>query len=333
MQMQCGELASRALVRVSGTGSSKFLQGLMTADINKITSTESTLYGAFLNHRGRVEYDAFITRDGESDKSFLIDVAQSQVAGLIGHLSRYRLRSQALIEDVTSSMRVWVLWGCTEGLEINDMWVDPRMKELGYRGILPVGKAPSVSTDNYPTSDKIVDKGYTCWRTFKGVPEGNDFEGCPLPLDMGLDLLSGVAFDKGCYLGQELTARTHYTGVVRKRVTPFVYLDGESSNDSRDFEEMLQSGDESFATFNKVLDITAVPCAQRGEKMHAENQARALGTVTSSVHNLGLAMIRLDETFPAKEMERPGVHKRVGVPLSLPDGKTVFPWRPAWWAK
>jgi len=74
-----------------------------------------------------------------------------------------------------------------------------------------------------PEYTEVSEEIYSLWRLLHGIGEGtNNLPKDTIPLEANLEFLNGVSFDKGCYLGQELTARAHHTGVIRKRLTPII---------------------------------------------------------------------------------------------------------------
>ncbi|KAL1537761.1 putative transferase, mitochondrial [Salvia divinorum] len=99
---------------------------------------------------------------------------------------------------------------------------DPRLTCLGYRGIFPSNATPLLVEE-----DKETDEGnFLLWRFEKGVAEGSSEipKGEAIPLEHNLVGLNAISFDKGCYVGQELVARTHHRGVIRKRLIPVRFL-------------------------------------------------------------------------------------------------------------
>lgn len=220
-QLAAQQLPGRSLVRVSGPDAAPFLQGLMTNDINHLTdesSKEGIMFCMFLNTQGRILYDALIYSAGLND--FLIE---SDVGGqLASHLTRYRIRRKVSISPLEESWRVLVL-SDPSGVERTDERMilarDPRVKELGWRLILPPDVPIDPKTLRMESTDAYIDLKYRL-----GVGEGaSDLRPAnSFPLECNCDYLHGVSFHKGCYLGQELTARTHHTGVVRKRLMPVI---------------------------------------------------------------------------------------------------------------
>lgn len=251
-------LQDRCLLRVSGPDSYDLLQGLITNDISHLQAGAPSMYTMFLNSRGRVLYDAIIYRTKESSALY-IECDSTVQANLEKHLTMYRLRKKVDI-GIEENQTVWSVYNasldekrhCDNLMEtvkktfpgqviasddvepvnknesyclqsptsLNDILIfkDPRILDLGLRVLCS-------SSEDLPKL-LSVKKG-SMYRQFKyslGVGEGAldlPKEEC-LPLESNCDYLHGVSFHKGCYIGQELTARVHHTGVVRKRIMPFV---------------------------------------------------------------------------------------------------------------
>lgn len=286
-------LPSRGLVQVSGVDSQRFLQGLVTSDLHALSPTAPTSSTAFLNTRGRILFGALLHRNSET--SYLIDTPLPRLPALIAHLKQYRLRSKADIVDATAAHSVWSIIGsspsdhlerqATHGTTFND----PRLPALGKRAFVE---------RDFPGFDGVpagTEEGYTRLRIMNGVPDGPDFDGEPLPLDLAMHLLGAVSFTKGCYLGQELTARSHFTGVLRKRLTPIAVVgEGEGGRG-----------------------------LERGMEISVEGKTKRAGVVSSAVDRVGLAVMRISDTFG----ERGGTGKT----LRLGDGRLVRAWQPDWW--
>ena len=194
-------LANRRLVRVSGSGSSHFLQGLCTQDVSKL---ERSAFTCFLNAQGRVLFDAILTKDKE--ENLLIDVHADVSQRVVAMLQRYRLR---LPIDISESSDLSV---CSSSQASSGFFADPR-----YPSTLPLrGYLPTSDAQHLPDGTHAFRKS----RILAGVPEGpEEFKlDSALPLNMNADLLNGVSFSKGCYVGQELTTRTYRRGVIRRRI-------------------------------------------------------------------------------------------------------------------
>lgn len=200
--MFIAELPHRGVIEIDGEDKETFLQGLISNDINLVTSTQA-IYAALLTPQGRFLFDFFIT---EKDGTFLLDVESARHEALLKKLSLFKLRSKVTLK-ARPDLKVYALWG--EGNFPMEAYHDPRLKALGARLIGQM--EPNASA-----------KEYDLHRLKLGVPEGG-IDLLPekaILLESGLDELNAVSWTKGCYMGQELTARTKYRGLVRKRLFP-----------------------------------------------------------------------------------------------------------------
>ncbi|KAL5266641.1 hypothetical protein ACHWQZ_G003869 [Mnemiopsis leidyi] len=201
------ELHNRQLVEISGPESGKLLQGLFTNDINNLSGTHTALYTHLLNVRGRIMFDNIVYRP--NDDVYFIEVDKSLVSKFLKFVSMYNIRSKAKIAVRDEPVYASFVPGSSL---LDGGYVDPRLPLLGCRHIgSPPDRASTVSLHEYDRH-----------RVALGVSEGarDISSGKDFPFEHNLDFLSGVSFSKGCYIGQELTARTHHVGETRKRVVP-----------------------------------------------------------------------------------------------------------------
>ena len=236
-------LLNRGVLRVTGKDRAPFLQGLITNDVGKI-SLEQGIYAALLSPQGKFQYDLFITActDAEGQEAWLIDCNRDRADVLLKHLSLYKLRSEVSIENVCDQFAVLAIWGHSSVLDTlglgsvsgaarplkeGSAFVDPRLVELGARIILPQDKIPNFYESAGITFTHFED--YDLHRLEAGVPDGSRdiLVDRGVLLECGFDELNAIDWNKGCYMGQELTARTRYRGLVRKRLIP-VYVQGET---------------------------------------------------------------------------------------------------------
>jgi folate-binding protein YgfZ len=202
-------LEDRAVAGLSGPDAREFLQGLITNDVARI-GPEAPSYAALLTAQGKILFDFLIV---EQDGMLLLDCQASSREGLIKRLSLYRLRAKV---EIVKRDDLAVIWQ-PDGSASLPFFRDPRRPDLGFRAIVPKDK-------DLPPAGAAT---YTKWRLAQGAPEGGDFgQDKVFALDAGLDELGAVAFDKGCYVGQELTARMKHRGTARKRLLP-VLVDDE----------------------------------------------------------------------------------------------------------
>lgn len=235
-RFQLEQLKNRSFIRLRGDLVAEFLQSLITNDINHL-SNQPAIFSMFLNKPGRVLYDAIIYKTKENTQLLVECDARADV-DLVKHLKMFRVRKKIDI-DIADDLTIWVAFnpdGANKELPTDklanfqtmlnhddDMIIcnDPRVQNLGVRII--TGKDSDILDRLSPQN---VSQGnpndYKIHRFKLGVGEGVDelpHAKC-FPLESNCDYLHGVSFHKGCYLGQEFTARTHHTGVIRKRLMP-----------------------------------------------------------------------------------------------------------------
>jgi len=229
-------LDDRGILAVSGPDRRPFLQGLVSNDVDKVCPTASR-YAALLTAQGKYLHDFMMVEAGES---IWLDAEAARLGDLKRRLSMYRLRARVSLDE-RSDLAVAAIFGAGEAailglpsepgaarpLGSGVAFVDPRLASLGARAILPRENARAVLTDA-----GIAETGFDIYdrlRLSLGIPDGSRdlvLEKSIL-LESGFDELNGVDWQKGCYIGQELTARTRYRGLVKKRLTP-VRIEGLS---------------------------------------------------------------------------------------------------------
>ncbi len=192
-------LFSRAVVRVApegeGEDAAQFLQGLVTNDV----AGPLPVYAALLTAQGKMLFDFIVWPGGE--QSLLLNCEADAAEELAKRLSLYRLRRKLSIA-VDSSLGVY--WQAEVG---DGGAADPRLADLGQRWVA------AVSDDDVP-----ADAAYLRHRLTLGVAEGRAELGDVLWLEANAAELHGVSFDKGCYVGQENTARMNWRQKVNRRV-------------------------------------------------------------------------------------------------------------------
>jgi tRNA-modifying protein YgfZ len=205
-------LADRSVLSISGEDATSFLHGLVTNDVERLEEGEAR-FAALLSPQGKILFDFIICRaPADTGAAFFIDCPTSIAADLTKRLGFYRLRAKVAIADVSAEKAVAVSWGGdpqdVEGL----VFADPRDARLGVRGIVARSAAEA-----WTPSDVAA---YEAHRIAIGAPKGGvDFAyGDAFPHDVNMDLLNGVDFEKGCYVGQEVVSRMRHRGGVRKRI-------------------------------------------------------------------------------------------------------------------
>jgi len=228
-------LADRAVLRVDGEDAVSFLQGLVSVDIEK-TQNGQAVYGAFLTPQGKYLHDFFAVG---MQGAIYLDCEASRIEDFRKRLRLYKLRSKVELE-IVEDFRVYALIGNdalaviglssepgnTKDMEDGIVYTDPRLPAAGARAIIQSEAASAFSFLNF--EDKGKDD-YDHLRLSLGLPDSSrDMEvEKAILLESGFEELNGVDFDKGCYMGQELTARTKYRGLVKKRLMP-VRIDGDT---------------------------------------------------------------------------------------------------------
>jgi folate-binding protein YgfZ len=205
-------LPDRGVVEVTGEDRVSFLQGLVSNDV-ALVRPGVAVWAALLSPQGKWLADFFILADTATDgPRLLLDCQADQAAMLAQKLTRFRLRAKVAVADVSAAWRVHAAWGAppqaAQGVLVA---ADPRLAEAGWRVL-----APAV----LPASDTA--EAWDAHRLALGLPDGGrDLESDKtVLLEAGFDELAGVSWSKGCYMGQELTARTKYRGLIKRRLVP-----------------------------------------------------------------------------------------------------------------
>lgn len=252
MSANAAFLPDRSVILVSGAEAPAFLQGLFTNDVQKLQPGEAR-FAALLSPQGKILFDFLVLRDGDAaTPRFLIDCPAALAADLAKRLMLYRLRAKVEIADRSADLGVAAFWG---GAAPQGAFRDPRAAALGFRRIGPRAELAALGDD-----------GYEAHRIACGVPKGGvDFAyGDAFPHDANMELIHGVDFAKGCYVGQEVVSRVQHRGTARKRVTPVRF-----AGDAPAIGAEIFAGD------------------------------AAIGAMGASANGQGLAMLRVDKAAEA----------------------------------
>ncbi len=211
MAAQVLQLDNRAVIRLSGNDSRTFLQGLVTNDVAKVAEGMA-VYTALLTPQGKFLFDMIITAEGDD---LLLDVEAERKPDLMRRLMMYKLRSNVEIHD--DSRFVWALFNGEA--EKGIAYTDPRHKSLHQRVIC--------EENPLPTAESLPLATYEERRIRHGVPDGSRdmLVDKYFWLETGAERLNGVSFTKGCFIGQELTARMKHRTTAKKMLMP-VYVEG-----------------------------------------------------------------------------------------------------------
>jgi transferase CAF17, mitochondrial len=259
--------SDRALLRIEGDDARAFLQGLISNDVNK-AAPDRAIWAAFLTPQGKYLHDFFIV---EWRDALYLDCERARRDDLARRLSRFRLRSKVTIA-AEDGLDVVLLHGpgALAALNLEEeagrgrpfgpayVYADPRHAGAGARALAPPGADAAFAAAGFVAG---APSAYDRRRLALGLPDGSrDLEiEKSILLENGFDELHGVDWQKGCYMGQELTARTHYRALIKKRLVP-VHIAGPAP-------------------------------APGTPVMAGETEA---GTMRSAAGDLGLALLRLE---------------------------------------
>lgn len=257
--MPIARLDDRAVIAVTGKDAKTFLQGLITNDIEKASPT---LYAALLTPQGKILFDFILAAD---DAGYLIDAAAAHTDDLAKRLKMYRLRA-AVDLAVRPNLAVFAAWGDDAS---PDRPADPRLEALGRRWIAPANAA---------IADTDV-AAYHRHRLTLGVPDSADVTGEFL-LDANGEELHAVDFRKGCFVGQEVTARMKHKAQPRKRLVPVNFDANRPPPGTR------------------LIDASGTE----------------VGLLAGGLDGRALASVRLDRLSDAKAVSADGHAARIGVP-------------------
>jgi hypothetical protein len=270
-------LDDRAVLAVSGADRRAFLQGLVSNDVDKVGPAQAR-YAAFLTAQGKYLHDFMMIEFGEA---IWLEAEARRLSDLKRRLSIYRLRAKAVLDErpelavaavfgegARAAMGLSGEAGAARPFASGVAFVDPRLTAMGTRCILPrtdircALERTGLAEAGFPAYDRL--------RLGLGVPDGGRdlLPEKSILLEAGFDELNGVDWQKGCYIGQELTARTKYRGLIKKRLMP-VEIDG--------------------------------PALAPGTIITADG--REVGEMRSSRDGLGLALLRIEPVVEGKELK------------------------------
>lgn len=193
------QLKNRGLIHIEGKDHVEFLQGLVSNDVNRLEK-EKILYACLLTPQGRFLHDFFMIH---GDGFILLDCEGGlRAQDLYEALNKYRLRSDVQI-SVEQENSVYSIFNADIGL------ADPRHFKMGYRSFEKPDDLPSEHFEEWDQQRIIL-----------GIPDGSrDMKVTKSTLlECNIDQFNGVDFDKGCYMGQELTARMHHRNLGKKHL-------------------------------------------------------------------------------------------------------------------
>ncbi|WP_316188123.1 MULTISPECIES: folate-binding protein [unclassified Bradyrhizobium] len=285
--MKATFLDDRGVVQVSGDDARKFLNGLFTTDVTKLTPGEAR-FGALLTPQGKIIVDFLVAQVPATDagERFLLDCPRALAQALTDKLNLYKLRAKVAVSNRSGELGVIAVWDGAIGATPEPSFVDPRHERLGARVIAPQEALAEIAAR---LGAEIVDSdAYEAHRIDCSVPRGGlDFMyGDAFPHETNMDRLHGVDVGKGCYVGQEVVSRMHHRGTTRTRAAK-VLLDG--------------------------------PSPEPGTPILAGD--KTVGTMGSAAAQKGMALLRIDRAAEALEAGTPltagGLVLRIADPDAL----------------
>ena len=266
-------LSNRSILRLTGPDRFTFLQGLISQDI-KLAQDGKPLFTAFLTPQGKYLFDFFFIPQSDH---LLIACLAIQLNELVLRLLFYNMRAEVALEDTRKHFCVFGLWGAPSNHP--QVFTDPRLDALGERIIIRKSDEASM-----PTNRELTD--YQEYRYKNGVAEGShEIEvGLATLLEINFDTLNAISWSKGCYMGQELTARTRYRGLIKKRYLPFKF--------------------------------EGLPPERHHDILH---EGYAVGRVMAIGKDYGLGQFQLDKIRPFIEEQRMVVHHGTTFDVKVPD--------------
>jgi len=281
--MQAALLPDRGVVKVVGDDARRFLNGLVTNDVDKVVPGKPC-FAALLTPQGKIIVDFIIAEAPAGDGGgFFLDCPRALAATLVERLTFYKLRAKVICEDLSNGLGVMAFWGGAADSEYGLSYPDPRLSALGSRVILPANLGAEAAADLGATF--VPAEAYEAHRIALGVPRGGlDFVyGDTFSHEADMDQLNGVDFDKGCYVGQEVVSRVEHRASARSRVVPVAY--------------------------DEFAPISGLPI-MAGDKQ--------IGTLGSTAKGHGLALMRLDRIEDAltagKQLQAGGITIRAVKP-------------------
>ncbi len=202
-------LPDRAIIEITGKDCEDLMQGLVTNDIKKLTS-DDLMYCSMLSSKGRFLYDIFIFKH---KNGLFLDVFEPRIDEIIKKLSFYRLKKDVNIVKNDNLKVLFTIDNKIDREKLDYIFQDPRSDKMKYRSYcIDSNKRMSIETQNQDL--------YEYTRILNKIPESEkdlNYDKSII-VEYGLDNFNAIDYEKGCYIGQELTARTHFRGEVRKKI-------------------------------------------------------------------------------------------------------------------
>jgi folate-binding protein YgfZ len=263
-------VSHRSVIAVSGPDRVDFLQGLISNDTTKVTPGHA-IWAALLTPQGRFLNDMFVADGG--NETLLLETERERAPALARKLGLYKLRSKVTVEDRSAAMEVAVVFGPgaekVPPIDGASAFVDPRLPELGVRVLAPAGQAATLLAARGCIDAPLA--VYDALRLELGVPDGSRdlIVDKALLLENGFDELNGVDWQKGCYMGQELTARTKYRALIRKRLFPVRIEGALPAPGTSIYKDGQEVGELRSGSGSRALAMLRLDAVKAGQKLTA----------------------------------------------------------------
>jgi folate-binding protein YgfZ len=221
--MKAALLPDRGVVKVAGDDARTFLNGLLTADISKVTP-DAPRFAALLTPQGKIVLDAIVAEaPAAGGGGLFLDLPKALAKFCVDRLNFYKLRAKVMVEDLSDTLAVMAVWDGDAVTEYGLCYRDPRLPALGGRILLPPDLAAEAAA--VLGAELVPAAAFEARRIALGVPRGGlDFSyGDAFPHEADMDQLNGVDFAKGCFVGQEVVSRMEHRGSARTRIVPVAY--------------------------------------------------------------------------------------------------------------
>lgn len=258
-------LSDRAVLAIDGEDARTYLQGIITNDVRKVTP-DNAVFSALLSPQGKYLFEFFII---EHEGALLLETDKARLPDLIKRLTMYRLRAKVTFAE--TEWNVAALWGSevrVQGSVVS--YTDPRHLKLGQRLLYKTPAFAGLTEGNYETH-----------RLSLGIPEGGKdlIVDRSILLEFGYDHLNAIDFQKGCYVGQEVTARSKHR-----------------------------------ATLHKYIHCVAADAPLPPAGTVITSNGRELGDMRSSHGTIGLAVLRTEDAALTPQLDAGGVAIRAQLP-------------------
>ena len=245
-------LDDRAILYINGEDTKEFLQNLISNDINKVND-ENSCFTSLLTPQGKFLYEFIIIKH---KSGYLIDCEKSQADGLYKQLSIYKLRSKIEILNLSNEFVVAAfsqekfltfeeaqdISGFTLKYREDPIFLDPRSKQLGARLIINLEKL-YLSLKKLDLKDASLEDYYSLSHKLGIVPKNlNKLQNKLFGIECNYEELNGIDFKKGCYVGQENTARIKLKNKLSKRLLPIKLVDGKISENEKIYNNEVEIG-------------------------------------------------------------------------------------------